>query len=366
MKNIKFKKDPADILFFKTLRSRVNDYFKTEQIAKTGNKKSHIKAALLMLSYIAVNVVLLFSITTFQLYLAYSVLGILTIFVALNIAHDAAHGTFSKSKRINNIMLYVFDFLGANGYIWKLKHVHSHHPHVNIPNMDGDIKQSNLVRIFPNAPYLNIHKYQYLYMPILYACYTLIWLLFRDFKDFFETNVSGKANIKHTTKNWIALFMGKFFYICRMIIIPYLLLPFTLPQILLGFLIFHISASLTVALALVSAHIGEESVYPEPNENGEMPHSYIRHQIVTTYDFATNNKMITHLFGGFNHHVVHHLFPGICHIHYPKLTKILKQTCSEFDMPYFSNPTLLSAVSSHLKFLKMRSKQEIPVPYIEM
>ena len=98
-------------------------------------------------------------------------IGVLTIFVALNIGHDAAHGAFSCNKKINHILTYVFDLLGASGYLWKLKHVHSHHPHVNIPGMDGDIKQSQLIRIFPKSTFLWFHRYQYIYMPLLYFFY---------------------------------------------------------------------------------------------------------------------------------------------------------------------------------------------------
>lgn len=244
--------------------------------------------------------------------------------------------------------------------------MHSHHPHVNIPNMDGDIKQSNLVRIFPNAPYLSFHRYQFLYMPILYAFYTLIWLVFRDFKDFAETDISGKPEVNHPKMEVVKLLLGKIFFFSRMVILPAYFLPFTFLQILLGFLIFNLCASYTVALALISAHVGEHSVYPAPDENGAMEQSWVRHQLVTTSDFATHNKVLTNLFGGFNHHVVHHLFPNICHIHYPQLTEILKTTCQEFGMPYHENPTLGAAVKSHLKFLKIRSMQEQSVPYLEI
>ena len=148
--------------------------------------------------------------------------------------------------------------------------------------------------------------------------------------------------------------------------LPTLLLPFYSHQILLGFVIFHFYTSYTIAMALISAHIGEHSVYSEPNQNGGMPQSWVRHQIVTTCDFATHNKLILNLFGGFNHHVVHHLFPNICHIHYPNLTNILVETCDEFGMPYYSNSTLFDAVKSHLKFLKIRSVREEKVPYLEI
>jgi len=367
MDNIKFKKDAQDHKFFKDLRTRVNAYFKEEDISKTGNRIAMLKGILLYSLYIICLISIFFSSSIVSLYLSYGLLGALTIFLALNVAHDAAHGTFSSNKKLNNLLVYTFDFLGANGYLWKIKHVHSHHPHVNIPNMDGDIKQtSKLVRIFPDAEFLNFHKYQFLYMPILYLFYTLMWLLFRDFKDFFSPDVSGRKNILHNRQETFIFVLGKSIFISRMIFLPLIFLPFSFGQILLGFLIFHFCASGTVALALISAHVGEHSVYPEPNASGEMEHSWVRHQIVTTCDFATDSFLLTHLFGSFNHHIVHHLFPNICHIHYPVLTDILKKTCLEYGMPYNENPRLWDAVVSHFKFLRIRSKQELAVPYIEM
>lgn len=364
MKNIKFKK--SDQEFKKELFNRVNQYFVENKLNKTGNKLLYWKSGLLLTTYVFIYLLLLISANTIAMYFCFMALGVLTIFVALNIGHDAAHHTFSENKKHNNLLLYSFDFLGASGYMWRLKHVHSHHPHVNIPDMDGDIKQSNLVRIFPNAPYLSFHQYQYLYMPILYLFYTLHWLLFRDFKDYWNTKISGKPKLQHKKSECLKFLIGKVMFFSRMLLIPYILLPFSFSSILLGFVLFHFTASFTVALALVSAHIGEDSVYPEPDADGNMSTSWVRHQIETTSDFATDNMLLTHLFGGFNHHVVHHLFPKICHIHYPTLTKILISTCNDFDIPYKSNPTLTRAIFSHLNFLKIRSLNGEKVEYIEM
>ncbi len=366
MTPIKFKRDSKDELFFKELRQKVNNYFKDKNISKNGNHKARNKAFILFALYGLFYVSILFAGSMQLMYVFFILLGINTIFLALNVAHDAAHDTFSDNKKTNKFLLNTFDFLGANGYLWKLKHVHSHHPHVNIPNMDGDIKQSNLVRVFPNAAFLDFHRYQYLYMPVLYLFYTMVWLLFRDFRDFLNPDISGKPGLKHPKKEIIKLVTTKAFFIFRMLIIPYLFLPFSFGTILLGFCLFNFAASATVAMALISAHVGEESVYPEPDKNGIMPTSWVRHQIITTVDFATDNKLLSHLFGGFNHHVVHHLFPNICHIHYPVLTEILKETCEEHNMPYKDNPTLIDAMLSHFKFLKLRSKQGLAVEYIEM
>lgn len=366
MHTIKFLKVDRDIKFLTELRTKVNQYFKQNNITKHANRFAMIKAVILLVIYISASLSL-FLVGSFpQLILVYAVIGVFSIFIALNISHDAAHNSFSKSNKLNRILVYTFDMMGASGYIWKHKHIYSHHPHVNIPEVDNDIKQSKLVRIFPNAPWLSNHRYQHIYMPVLYLFYTLFWMLVRDFRDFFETNADGNRVFNHEKKQYALLFLVKMIFVGRMLIIPFLVLPFTFGQVLIGFLSFHLIASFTVALPLVSAHVGEHAQFPEPDDNGLMPSSWVRHQLVTTTDFATENLFLTHLFGGFNHHVVHHLFPDISYAHYPQLTRILKETCKEYNMPYEDNPSMLTAVWSHLKFLRMQGQYGLQVAYIDM
>jgi linoleoyl-CoA desaturase len=64
--------------------------------------------------------------------------------------------------------------------------------------------------------------------------------------------------------------------------------------------------------------------------------------------------------GGLNQQVEHHLFPNICSIHYPALSKIVKQTADEYEHPYLTSdfPT---AVGSHVRFLKKMGREENPV-----
>ena len=38
--------------------------------------------------------------------------------------------------------------------------------------------------------------------------------------------------------------------------------------------------------------------------------------------------------------VVHHLFPGVCHTHYPAIAPIVQDTCKEFGIPYMIYPTV--------------------------
>ena len=344
--------------FFVVLRGRVQNYFSDNSLSIYAEDRAYAKAILLISSYILVYYTMLHT-STFRDYLVLcAVLGILKIFVALNIAHDAAHHAFFRNKKLNDILLFVFDALGANGYMWKLRHVHSHHAFTNIPDHDADIKQSALVRIFPGSPLRYLHRLQHVYMPVLYGFYSMHWLLFRDFKDFIDTPANSKEIKSHRKIELVRLILGKLIYILTMIGAPYQLLALELYQVILGFIVMQLAASYTVAIALASAHVGHGAEFPEPDDSNLLPYSFLMHQIITTTDFATNNPVVTHLYGAFNHHVIHHLFPHVCHIHYPSLTRILKETCEEYAIPYKENNTLLDAIYAHFQLLKQRGKEE--------
>lgn len=40
--------------------------------------------------------------------------------------------------------------------------------------------------------------------------------------------------------------------------------------------------------------------------------------------------------------VVHHLFPNICHTHYPAIAPIVMDTCREYNIPYKVFPNVRS------------------------
>jgi linoleoyl-CoA desaturase len=63
--------------------------------------------------------------------------------------------------------------------------------------------------------------------------------------------------------------------------------------------------------------------------------------------------------GGLNTHVVHHLFPSVNHIHYYNLTRIIKETASEYDFPY-KNYSPIRVFTEHLYFLKKLGRIDNP------
>ena len=72
----------------------------------------------------------------------------------------------------------------------------------------------------------------------------------------------------------------------------------------------------------------------------------------TTANFAGRNKALSWYIGGLNYQIEHHLFPQTCSIHYPTISKIVRETAEEHGVPYHYHPTLMDAMGSHYRMLK--------------
>ncbi|MDH5599479.1 MAG: fatty acid desaturase, partial [Cyclobacteriaceae bacterium] len=82
-------------------------------------------------------------------------------------------------------------------------------------------------------------------------------------------------------------------------------------------------------------------------------------QMKTTMNFAQRNKILSWYVGGLNYQIEHHLFPNICHVHYRKLSKIVKETAKEYGLPYLEKTTFTEAVIDHARLLKKLGKPTI-------
>jgi len=361
-RTIKYKKEDLDIL--KTLQERVQLYFTTTKKDRFGNNLLYLKALLLFSIYCLCSIYIFYSKSITQLYLCYISIGPLSVFLALNIGHEAAHNNFCKSKKLNQLLVFIFDILGASGQIWKYKHVYTHHAHTNIFEVDKELQQPKIVRIFEQSKWQAFHKYQHIYMPFLYSLYTLIWNCYRDFKDLAKLKNEVK---KYSPSLFLIFFIGKILFFTRLLILPAIILPFSWLQVLSAFVLLNIASSITTTFALISTHVGEHSEFPIPNEEGYLNHSWLNHQFLTTSDFATENRLITELYGGFNHHLTHHLFPKIAHVHYPAITQIIKDVAMKYDLTLHGQATIYEAMCSHFRLLQKRGQNgEGPLEWMEM
>lgn len=348
------KAEPDD--FFKKMQKEVQDtVLKDPSIQRT----NIIKSLGLLLSYFGIySMILLVGNNTGLLFLLYILLGFNTIILFINAFHDAAHGAVFKTKKYNRWFMYVLELFGSNNFVWSKRHILLHHPYPNVQHWDTDIKQSDIVHLFPDTPVKSFHRYQHIYMWFLYPLYTLNWLFLRDFKDFYGTKDNYLKRIMDIPKvEYYKLFAAKIFNIFYLIIVPILVLDHAWYTILFAWFALHLSASALGVIALISTHVDEDAVFPLPPEDGKMTTTWALHQLTVTKDFSADSKLANFLFGGFTHHVAHHLFPHVAHTYYPHITPIIRRYAKEYNLPYTCYPAY-KAMLSHYYLLKKSGVKE--------
>lgn len=350
-----FKKS-GDNDFFRNLSRQVQT---TVLVNKNIQNQIVIKSILLVVLYFGFySCILFFGNDIYLLFIFYILTGLSMILVFLNAFHDAAHGAIFKRRIYNEWFTYILEVFGSNSYVWKKRHLLLHHPYPNVQNWDIDVKQSDIVRIFPQSKWFGFHRYQHIYMWFLYFFYTLNWLFVRDFKDFF-----GKKDnyLKRVTKiprvEYIKLFAAKLFSLFLMIGLPLLVLHQPWYTIVIAFIVMHFVASAFGVTALLSTHADEGAHFPLPGEDGLINNTWAEYQVAATKDFCTGSRLANILFGGFNHHVAHHLFPTVAHTYYPSITPLIRQAARKYRLNYRSYP-LHEAIYSHFMLLKKNGMAE--------
>jgi len=114
----------------------------------------------------------------------------------------------------------------------------------------------------------------------------------------------------------------------------------------------HAVAGTALGIVFQLAHVVEETMHPEPNEQNAMPQSWVVHELATTANFGPTNRVLNWYVGGLNFQVEHHLFPKVCSIHYPALSQIVRDLAAKHGLPYNSHATMRSAIRSHLRTLR--------------
>lgn len=346
--------------FFRTLNKRVNDYFKENNLKKTGNWKLHLKTIIMFSLLFVPFVVLFFVPVPVWIYLLASVvIGIGMAGVGMNVMHDGNHGSYSTKTWLNKIMGGSIYILAGNVYNWQVQHNVLHHTYTNIPGHDEDLDAGRVIRFTKEAKWYSFHKFQHYYSIFLYGLLTINWCLTTDFKQMgaYLKRKLSYGNTPNPKTLWTGLVISKIVYFGFWIVLPLIFGTASWWVILLGFFIMHYTAGLILSVVFQLAHIIDDTINPLPNENGEMENTWAIHQLFTTVNFAPKNWIVNYYTGGLNHQIEHHIFPNISHIHYDKIAEIVKQTAKECSLPYFEYKTMRSAVVAHFKHLKELGQQ---------
>ena len=345
-------KDNMD--FVKELRQRVGLYFKENNISRHANTSMRVKTIFMVLLYFTPLAWMLLSPSENLLvnYLEWFLMALGMSGIGLSIMHDANHGAYSNNKRTNQLLGYLVNFLGAYHLNWKIQHNVLHHSFTNVHGMDEDL-ENGVLRLSPNQPHKKIFKYQIIYAPIMYGLMTLYWVVAKDFLDairYAKEDLLKSQNITLKRVLWY-ISLNKMWYWVLTLILPFVLVSLPWWHIVFGFLSMHFVTGLILGFIFQPAHVLEETNFVELNDSSNIENNWAIHQLLTTANFANGNKVFSWLIGCLNFQVEHHLFPHICHIHYPKIAKIVKQTALEFNIPYKEHKSYLGAIKSHFNLL---------------
>jgi linoleoyl-CoA desaturase len=336
--------------FFTVLKDRVNNYFAENDIHQAGNYKLFIKAAVLIGSAVGLYVTLVFFTPVSWVAIILCVLlGMNLAAIGFNVMHDGGHQSFSKHSWVNIISAHCLNVLGGNAYFWKIKHNINHHTYTNVEGMDSDIDVKPFMRLHEGQPLRAYHRFQHIYWFFLYGVSYIAWIFYEDFQKYFSGRISPNSPKKKLSAGQHFIFWGtKATYVFLYIGVPVYFVGW-FPW-LIGFLVIAFVCGIALSIVFQLAHVVEGTQFYHPN-SGDDKSDWATHQLRTTADFATGNKFFHWMLGGLNFQIEHHLFPRISHVHYPAISKYVKETCHEYGIVYNEYKSMLAAIISHIVHL---------------
>ncbi|MBL7916118.1 MAG: acyl-CoA desaturase [Bacteroidia bacterium] len=344
--------------FFMTLKKRVDNYFTENNISKHANGAMVIKTIVLLAVYIVPFLAIVIIQPSFLVMnLLWLLMGFGLAGIGMSIMHDANHGAYSANNTVNFWLGHTLNMVGGSVTNWKLQHNILHHTYTNIAYMDEDIDDKLVLRFNPHTKVKAYQRLQFIYAFLFYGIMTIYWALLKDFVQFnrYAKNGVNPAGKKEKRILLARMIIDKALYFFVSVGIP-LLAGIPVAYVLTGFLLMHFAAGIILTVVFQLAHTVEGTTHPLPNDAGDIENCWAIHQLNTTVNFSKGNPFLTWYLGGLNYQVEHHLFSRVCHIHYPAIAPIVKQTAEEFGIPYLENKTFGIAFRSHMATLKRFGK----------
>jgi len=276
--------------------------------------------------------------------------------LACNIFHDANHGAFARTRRGNLAAARLAcAMLGTGRAFWRIKHHKLHHHAANIQGWDDDVETRGFVRMSFTQPWRPRHKIGPLLVLPLYALNTIDWVVFKDYKQL----LTGQLNPYQQVPRLRARELVEFFS-CKaahliLVLTPAVFQPAA--RVLIGFILFHLVTSLVLTSIFQLAHLNDCAEFPRLTGDNRIAYEWAAHQLRTTADFATANPFATWFLGGLNFQVEHHLFPQVCHTHYPEIQRIVRATATEYGVPYNEYPSIWAAFRGHFAHICMLARR---------
>jgi len=327
--------------FYQEIKARVNTYFTNTKQSSRGNSFMYIKSmVLIMLTALFYYLCILRG-----YWLLCPVLGWLMAMNGLAIQHDANHGAFSKSYYLNRLAGFVDDLIGGSSLIWRHQHVIIHHAYPNHHTLDGDtFAKFPMIRLNPKLPVKSYLQFQWFYAPIILYSLMGIFYTFEDCMAYFTGKYLFQKLQPFRKYDHIIFWIGKLLHYSLFLGVPIYLYGWW--GIGLYYLNFELFGSNMLASLFAVSHNTQVTAYNMP-----VDYDWAKSQIHTSANWSVNSEFWWLVSGGLNYQIEHHLFPGVCHIHYPAISKIVQEVCNEYNLHYNAYPTFTDIYKDHIRTL---------------
>jgi linoleoyl-CoA desaturase len=345
--------------FARDLETEVDAYFADHGRSRRDAPRMYLKTAIILAWFIGSWVVLVFvAAAWWQGVLAAVSLGLSVAAVGMSVQHDANHGATSSRRWVNRLFGATLDVMGVCSFIWRPKHNVFHHTFTNVVGVDYDLDFGALARLSPEQPRRPWHRWQHVYLWGLYGFLLPKWVFYDDW-FIVKHKVIGRHALPTPSRGaMVGFFAWKLFFLAWAVIVPAIFHP------ILDVVLFHVIAAFTLGATLGTvfqlAHCTGEAEFPAAPPGGLMATDWAEHQLATCVDFAGDSRALSWFMGGLNFQVEHHLFPKVCHVHYPALARIVTDVAAKHGLARRSHGTLRQAMASH--FLHLRALGKIPAP----
>lgn len=333
----------------RALDEAVSNYFVTHQTARHGGALAQRKASLVVFWLVSSYLALVFWAHAWWQVLPLALsLALAMTAIGFVIAHEANHGALCASERGNRWWRHCFDIMGISSYVWRHSHNFDHHGQPNVEGRDPDLDFGCLARMSPAQPRRRWHRFQHVYLPLIYGFSYPRWVVFQDFQRVCSGRIAKASFPRPRGVEALIFVAGKLGFLAWAVLIPALMHP---PALVLavglgcGYVV-----GVVLALVVSLGHSVDGIGYPSmPIRSAD---DWCAHQILASADFGTTSRALTWFTGGLNHQITHHLYPRISHVHHRALAPALARVYARFGLLRTQYPSFLAALAAHLRHLR--------------
>ena len=344
---IKYQKDD----FSKELLNKIKEM----RIPQYISIKSLIIRSLISLSWVLLPYIIILNQSNFGI-----VSVMLSIWVGIGLAfisfqfHIVNH--FETKGLRYKIFGKIYDIFIFSSWAWRSNHNKNHHVHTNLINdkiiLDTDLESSTI------GKKLVSHLPRYLIKSFLLIAWTSFMIRFAWQKHGPFDKLKNRLSIKNLPSLSVT-FLLRIVYIILWFIIPYVYMG---SSFLYLYIISNGISGLIIGPIIQITHETAKSQIVE-TKNGVCQYSWRKLQVISTCNFAMNNKFITWFTAGTNYHVEHHLFPRLDYIYYPVIAPIVQNLCLKHNIKYNAVNSIGDGIreifSSYMKNEALQPKESL-------